>query len=92
MKKLLDDTVDIPDYALSYLINGDASGLDEEDKRNADKFMKHYEDIAEKYNSSVIIAPEDYNEGSFCSNPAFGLPCNTFECRIIILVDNSYKI
>ena len=92
MKKVYDESVDVPDYALCYLINGDNSGLTDEDITIIDNWFNHYQKIADKYNSSVIISPEDYEEGTFTSFPAFGLACNAFPCRIIILADNNYHL
>ena len=92
MKELINEIVDIPDYALSYLINADSSGMEESDIINTDNFMQKYYALANKYNANVIISPVDCDDGSFCSFPAFGLASNCFECHIIILVDNNTKI
>jgi len=75
----------IPTYAISYLINADDSGIDEQDARNADSFMEYYYTLAEKHNATVIINPNDGDE-YFTSRPAFGLPCNVTDCTITILI------
>jgi hypothetical protein len=75
MDDLLEFT--IPDWALSSLINGDDSGLEEEDIEKIDKFVNR---IVEKYGNALFILPyedemdlgfQGYNDidrlGSDCS-------------------------
>ena len=76
--------VEIPDYALSYLINDDSSGIDEAEIKLIDEFMQEYYDEAKKVKGSVIIDVID-EEGSFNAFPEFGLACNTFSCNIHII-------
>ena len=56
----------IPDYAVSYMCDGDASDLTEEDVKNIDSFMK-------KNKLSHLV---DFKETGFSSSPEFGLACN----------------
>jgi hypothetical protein len=77
-------SVKLPDYSLPYLINGDSSGLEEEDKTAIDQYMNYYYDIAESYHGSVVINPLDM-EAYFTWKPAFGLACNVVDTDIIIL-------
>jgi len=85
-----EDNVLIPSYALSYLINGDASGLSDEDKAITDKWLSGWNARTEKVNGSLIITTvnEDYDDSDFHWNPEFGLPCNCNYCTIIILVED----
>jgi hypothetical protein len=75
---------EIPGYALSYLINGDHSGIDDADIKNTDEFMKEFYDYADEINGHVVVDVID-EEGSFNAFPAFGLACDTFKCNINIL-------
>ena len=77
----------IPDYALPYLVNDDASGLDEADKRNIDAYMQQFYDEADKVKGDVIFNYDD-QDGYFSSHPAFGLACNVMECEILIVTSD----
>jgi hypothetical protein len=85
MKTLEDYEVEIPDYALSYLVNGDSSGLEKEDIETIDNYMQYYYDRAKELNGYVLFDIKDMNdEGGFNHNPEFGLACNTITCIILI--------
>lgn len=87
------DHLPIPDYALPYLINGDASGLEEEDKRKADEYMQQYYDLAAKYGGDVIFTTEgDEPEAYFYHRPEFGLPCNVVDCVVLIVAADEYPV
>lgn len=76
---------DLPDYSLSYLINGDDSGLEGEDIDAIDQFMEYYYKLADEVGGNVVIdIPED-SEPFFTHDPAFGLACDCYECNINIL-------
>jgi len=81
----------IPSYALSYLINGDSSGLSQEDIVTIDKWYKSWQDVADRVNGSIIIATTDERE-FFTARPEFGLACDCLECDILVLVDNCLDI
>ena len=87
MKTIEDYKERIPDYALSYLVNNDSSGIDDADVKAIDAFMQWYYDKAKEVNGYVIFACGD-GDGSFDSRPAFGLACNTVECEILICVND----
>lgn len=74
-------TEKIPTWALCYLINGDASGLTDEDIAIADKWC-------EVNNVTSVCAP-DTQEGEcspyFTHCPAFGLPSDVVDCQVMIL-------
>ena len=74
----------LPNYCLSYLINGDESGLNDEDIKNTDDFMQQFYDEASELNGSVVVDVKS-DEYSFNPFPAFGLACDTYECNINIL-------
>ena len=65
----------IPCYALSYLVNNDASGITDEDVNEIDSFIER-----ENLNGCSIDVGE-YNEFDTC--PAFGLACSTNVVRFL---------
>ena len=65
--------MNIPDYALPYLINNDDSGLEEEDIETILKWEQ-------KFNIKRIEPTDETNE--FDLNPAFGEPCATTLCKV----------
>jgi len=76
--------VKLPDYSLSYLINGDNSGLTPDDIATIDRYMDDYYNTALLYQGDVTVSVES-EEGYFTNNPAFGLACNVYDCVIVIL-------
>lgn len=83
MKILESYKEDIPAYALTSLINDDASGIDEKDVENTDRFMKWFDERAKELGGHVTIDCGE-EEPSFTHNPAFGLACDTVPCEIHI--------
>ena len=82
--QILDEyVVEIPEYALSYLINSDASGLEDQEIKYIDQFMQSYYDEASDLHAHVILSPTK-DEGSFNRFPVFGLACTTVPCKILI--------
>lgn len=83
MRTISEYKENIPNYAMSHLINNDSSGLNEDEIELIDKYMKQFYNEAKENSGYVII---DYTEN--CSNfthfPAFGLACDTTECIIMI--------
>ena len=87
MKTYAEYDVRLPDYSLSYLVNADSSGMETEEIQEIDDYMSEFYEEAGKVNGSVVISvPED--ESYFTWNPAFGLACNVYDCKIIILVND----
>ena len=76
-------TVEVPEYSLCYIINDDASGLNDEEVKNIDTFMQEYYDRASELKGHVIFSTTE-EEGSFNPFPEFGLACNTVTCKILI--------
>lgn len=79
------DELPIPGYALSYLVNGDDSGIDDEDKRAIDAYMEDYYKEAKEVSGSVIFSCS--GEPYHSKYPEFGEPCEVEDCTITILVD-----
>ena len=69
-------TEQIPDYALPALINGDYSGLEEEDIQNINEWLERSE-IKE------VLPPED-SDPYFSNYPAFGLPTDVWDCQCVL--------
>jgi hypothetical protein len=79
----------IPAYAMSYLINGDNSGLSEDEIKLIDHW---YDEIIKVMlpdgsnpTTSIIINPIS-EESFFSSRPCFGLPCDVIETDINIMI------
>jgi hypothetical protein len=84
MKTIESYKEEIPDYAMSYLHNNDASGLDDSDITSIDAFMQWYYDRALEVGGHVIIGYNSDDEGSFTHKPAFGLACTCVATEILI--------
>lgn len=82
----------IPTWALCYIINGDPSGLEDDDIAKVDNFFKSYERIGCPIQ---IVSPivEDENAGPhayFSHYPAFGLPCEVEDCEVLFTKGKSH--
>ena len=66
-------TIDCPTWALSYLINGDASGLTDEDIEQVDEWC---EDMRDDTGDGYIVYDASDEHPSFNPYPCFGLPCD----------------
>lgn len=73
------DILDIPEYALNYIVNGDSSSISDEDKNLCDKFLETWE-----YIDQVQDENGEFEEASFNRNPCFGLPCDTVRCYCVL--------
>lgn len=73
-------TEKIPTWALCYLINGDPTGLDNDDIAVVDEWYNT--------NRVVIVSVSDILDGTcnpyFTRFPAFGLPCDVVDCQVAI--------
>lgn len=66
----------IPTWAMGYLINGDATGLSDEDLKTVT-----YWEYETGYS---VVCPKDNEEPHFTTVPAFGKPCDCYLCEVII--------
>ena len=79
------DTVSIPYYALSYLINGDDSGLEPEDRPVIDAWLDTLPDGADFCQAEGDYYDGDYGPSPYFTQfPAFGLPCACYEVNIYV--------
>ena len=83
-KTLAEYSEDVPSYALSYIINGDASGIEDEDQENAAAWMEWFTSKAKELGGSVVYSPTE-DTYCFCSCPAFGLACETTKVDVLII-------
>ena len=66
--------LEIPQHTLVYFINGDASGMSDEEIVACDKFSKYY--------PGLILSPVD-DDPYFSPAPVFGLPCTVVDCSAV---------
>ena len=86
---LVDYTLeDVPEWALSYLVNSDASGLEDEEIAEVDAwYAERRAYLDSKYpDAHVVFDIKDDDEPSFNNSPAIGLPCNTVRCAFVVLL------
>ena len=81
-------TEKIPTWSLCYLINGDATGLTDDEIRMIDKWMNDWQ--------VQIVSPVTDGEGNalpyFSHYPLFRLPTEVEDCYILYSNDNPSKI
>lgn len=74
-------TEKIPTYALPYLINGDAEGLNDVEISMIDEWL-------EKSGITDVVCPTDETyQPYFTGYPAFGLPSEIVDCKCILSFD-----
>ncbi len=69
------DIMDIPEWALNYIVNGDAEGLNDNDKDMVDAFLQDWDFIEQ-----VKDEDGEDEEAEFNNEPQFGMPCDTVRC------------
>jgi hypothetical protein len=82
-----------PTYALSYIISGDASGIDDDDIANCDEwYARLTESLKVSHPDAHIefLYDEQDKNGNFTPFPAFGLNCDTVDCVIAAYVSNDH--
>lgn len=82
----------IPTCALSYLYDGDASGIEPADVATIDVWLAECREnlLAAHPGATIDIVTRDNAEGSFTSSPAFGLACDCVPGAVIALVPNDH--
>jgi hypothetical protein len=73
----------IPSWALSYLVNGDSSGISVGDMNTVNRWLEHWTEYAERVSGILNINPVSEFE-FFTRYPEFGLPCHCTECDITV--------
>lgn len=78
----------IPTWSIGYIINGDSTGLTEDEIRMIDNWLNDWQ--------VEIVSPITDGQGNalpyFSHCPLFGLPAEVEECDIIYMNDNPSKI
>lgn len=78
----------IPTWSIGYIINGDSTGLTEDEIRMIDNWLNEWQ--------VEIVSPITDGQGNaqpyFSHYPLFGLPAEVEECDIIYTNDNPSKI
>jgi hypothetical protein len=90
MKIVTHISASVPTYALSYLVNGDASGLDGSDISVIDAWLAECSEnlLAAHPGATVDLVTRDGAEGSFTAFPAFGLACDCIPGAVVAMVAN----
>lgn len=70
----------VPTYALCYLVNGDATGLTEQEVGEIDSLLR------EQAVELVCPPSDDEWQPYFSSCPWFGKPCEVIDCDIVYRV------
>jgi hypothetical protein len=86
---ILIDTVDMPDWALPYLINGDASALDDDDEKLVDRWVKDHLSRF-PHGASILVQYDPQEDPSFTWAPEIGAACNCYTTDVYINTDRIY--
>ena len=83
VQKLLEDeagvtTEQVPEWAMNYLFNGDASGLEEEEIQMVDQWEQQMLEAGYDLGLMEPVSDEPY----FSYYPAFGKGCNVYDVAI----------
>lgn len=77
-------TEKIPTWSLGYIINGDMTGLTDEEIRMIDNWYKEW-----KIQSVSPVTDEEGNALPYFSHyPLFGLPAEVEDCEILYMNEN----
>jgi hypothetical protein len=82
------DDLNIPEWALPYLINGDPSGLEPVDVLTVSRWLRTFDEIAERLDGTVYVETDGGAFSFFSSSPAFGLPTTCENGAVLILSDS----
>jgi len=76
----------IPQWAMCYLVNGDASGISETEKNTVDTWVNQYRAMFTNVYSMDIVSHE--GDGFYTKYPEFGKACKVDECDVIITLED----
>lgn len=82
MEVIAKTNVRMPTYALPLIVNGDNTGINDEDMANILTFLDGMQKIADRLNCFYDIFEVDNTE-YFSKYPEFGLACNV--CDYVVL-------
>lgn len=76
----------IPGWSLCYIVNGDATGLSEEDLKMVHDFYENYRKEGMEIQGIYPVKDEAGNSEEYFSRfPAFGLPGEVVDCDVLYL-------
>ena len=80
----------IPTHALSYLVMGDSSGIEDSEVQTIDTWLDACREnlISANPGATVDLILRDGCEGSFTHHPAFGLACDCVPGAVVAMVEN----
>jgi hypothetical protein len=85
MKTVIEyDELHVPDWALSYLVNGDASGLSVREQAQVDVWFRKFVLEATEQGAHAVFCVGE-GEAYFRHIPAFGLACDVIDCSVKIM-------
>ena len=93
--KIIDYIEDeFPAYALSYAVNGDETGIEDEDRENCDAWLAYCTaKLARDYPAlETGLLFNDDVEPSFTGRPAFGNACDTIPCAVVVWAENEHPL
>ena len=73
------ETVEMPDWALSYLVNGDSSSLEQTEIDSIDALVDEY---ATDYGMGSLVYNYDEDTLGFSMRPWVGLAADCYTCSI----------
>lgn len=63
----------VPTWAISYMVNGDPTGLEEDEIKEIDEWMRKYK----------VLVVDPTGEPYFTHYPLFGKACEVYDCIIL---------
>ena len=78
------DGLQVPAWSLCYLVNGDSTGISDEEQAEVDSWYSQFMQESQESGGDVIFSITDESE-YFTWNPDFGLACHCVECEILIV-------
>ena len=83
---------DVPVWAISYLVNGDASGLDYGEADMVDDWKSGITECLRAMYPGCFVdfLMDDNSEPSFCPHPAFGLAADCIPAVLAVMADDEH--
>ncbi len=73
-----------PNYALSYLINSDATGISDEDREATDRWAQPFYDEADACGGHVVFDANSERDSYLSPRPEFGLACDCTDLSVVV--------
>jgi hypothetical protein len=85
MQTIAKTNVRMPTYALPLIVNGDNTGINDEDMKNILDFLDSMQKIADGLHCFYDIFEVGDTE-YFSNHPEFGLPCNVCDYVVVFMI------